>query len=177
MNRNLRLLAATGVAALAVALAVALAACGDDEEEEAAAPTATTAAEEPTATEAAGTTPEPGEEATTLPVELNEFSIAGEGGAALASVPAGEVTFEASNLGQIAHELVVIKTDTDPAQLPKSDGDADEDAAGQVIGEIEEFPAGEVETGTFVLEAGTYALICNIPDHYESGMYAQLTVE
>jgi uncharacterized cupredoxin-like copper-binding protein len=53
----------------------------------------------------------------------------------------------------------------------------DEDAVGELIGEVEDFPGGETETGTFGLQPGTYALICNVAGHYEQGMYAQLTVE
>jgi uncharacterized cupredoxin-like copper-binding protein len=114
------------------------------------------------------------ETAATLRVDVTEWSITGENGGPIPSVTAGELTFEVHNIGQIPHELVVIKTDTDPANLPLTDGDADETGS---IGEVEQFPAGQTETGSFNLQPGTYALICNIPAHYKQGMHALLTVE
>jgi uncharacterized cupredoxin-like copper-binding protein len=41
--------------------------------------------------------------------------------------------------------------------------------------------AGGIKAGATVrlradLKPGTYALICNLPKHYENGMYAALTV-
>lgn len=92
------------------------------------------------------------------------------------SAAAGDTTFRAKNNGTIAHELVIIKTDMDPAQLPMSGGKVDEDKAGKVVDEIAEFAAGKTESGTFKLDAGHYALICNITGHYQSGMHAGLTV-
>ncbi len=167
--RGLPLVAAVAFAAVMVATA----ACDDGGDGDA------------TATPPEGT--EPGTTATTvagdedgegaLHLSLNEWSITDEDGGAIPSVPAGEVTFEAHNDGQTIHELVIIKTDTDPADLPVESGRVDEEAAGEEIGEIEEFAAGGIEVGTFNLEAGNYALICNIPAHYEQGMYAQLVVE
>lgn len=38
---------------------------------------------------------------------------------------------------------------------------------------------GDMEAGaskTLTLDKGHYALICNIPDHYAAGMFADLTV-
>jgi uncharacterized cupredoxin-like copper-binding protein len=147
-----------GGAALGAA-GLGLAACGDDGNGDA----------EPT--------PEATDEATTVGISLNEWTITAEGGGAPPTVPAGEVSFEVHNAGQIPHELVIIKTDTDPAQFPVSGGKVDEEAVGELIGEVEEFPAGETETGTFGLQPGTYALICNIAAHHEQGMHAQLVVE
>ena len=168
MNRTLRWLPLLGVFVLAIALVFGVA-CGDDDEDEAE-PTPSA----PTATQAPAETPD---EQATVVISLDEWTVTGAEGAAIPNVPAGEVAFEVHNDGTIPHELVVIKTDTDPAQLPVVDARVDEEAAGEEIGEVEEFPAGEVDEGTFVLSAGTYALICNIPAHYEEGMYAQLIVE
>lgn len=184
MNRSSSSLTVAGMATLAVALALALAACGGGgggkkatavPTEEA---TATQVSAVPTATEAAATTtPEATSGATTLKVELKEFSITGEGGAALASVPAGDVTVDAKNVGAIAHSLTIIKTDTDPAQLPLNGTVVDVAAAGEVAGELAQFDAGATATGTFKLQPGKYAVICNIPSHYQARMYAQLTVD
>jgi uncharacterized cupredoxin-like copper-binding protein len=178
MKRSVRLLFAAGVAVLALALAFALAACGDDENDgNGEAPTATEAAALPTSTQEAGQTPEATEEGTTVGISLNEWTITAEGGGALSTVQAGEVLFEVHNDGAVPHELVIIKTDTDPATFTASGGKVDEEGVGELIGEVEEFPGGATETGTFGLQPGTYALICNVAGHYEQGMYASLIVE
>ena len=167
MNRIKGWLLLAGVLALGLAVGISLA-CGGGGKEETTAPTATTAS--------SSGTPKGGEHAKTIPIVLTEWKITGEGGAAIPTIKAGEVTFEVHNEGQVPHEMVMIKSDTDPAALPKSGGDVDEEAAG-AIGEVEEFAGGKIETGTFTLEPGKYALICNIEGHYAQGMHAQLIVE
>ena len=141
---------------LAVALTVAalgFAACEDEEAEPAA----------------------PGPQSGAVGVVLSEFSITPD----VSTVKAGSVTFEAKNEGSESHELVVVKTDVAADALPVSAGKADEEAAGEVIGEIEpeDLPGGGEAEATFDLEPGRYLLICNIAGHYEQGMYAELTVE
>ena len=106
---------------------------------------------------------------------LDEWSITGHDGEAGFAVPAGEVTFEAHNEGDTVHELVLIRTDLDAADLPVQ-GVVDEEAAGTVLGRTSQFGGGEMELLSYHLEPGNYALICNIPGHYQQGMYAQLVV-
>lgn len=117
-------------------------------------------------------------------VALNEFKITPQP----AQVPGGISTFVAENTGAELHEVVIIKSDMDPAGLPKSeDGAADEEQLpeGAVIGEIEGFPAGQVCEGNFSLTAGKYVLLCNIVEteadgtkeaHYSEGMFTSFTV-
>lgn len=120
----------------------------------------------------------------TVAVVLQEWAVV----PAAASVKAGPVTFNVSNKGpDDPHELVIIKTDLAPGELPTDElGKVDEEGAGvETVGEVEEFDPGKVETATFELKAGTYALICNIvqdePDgtkesHYRQGMFIAFTV-
>jgi uncharacterized cupredoxin-like copper-binding protein len=121
--------------------------------------------------------------ATTLSVTLQEFAIL----PAQTTVPAGSVTFEATNKGPAEeHEMVVLRTDLAPTALPSNtEGGADEEGAGvQAIGEIPEFPPGQTQSATFDLQPGHYVLICNIVDtnngqtvsHYHQGMWVELTV-
>lgn len=118
----------------------------------------------------------------TVAVTLEEFSI----GADPSSVPAGSVTFEATNEGpDDDHELVVISTDLDLTELPTDEnGAVDESGEGvEVIDEIEEFPPGETQSMTLDLDAGNYVFVCNIWDeaeqesHYQEGMRTSFTVE
>jgi uncharacterized cupredoxin-like copper-binding protein len=114
-------------------------------------------------------------------VTLQEFSVA----ASPASAPAGDVTFGITNNGpDDEHEFVVMKTDLDFTQLPQNpDGSVDEEGTGiEVIDEVEAIDPGASETLAVDLEAGSYALICNIFDkaedeaHYAEGMRAGFTV-
>jgi len=120
-------------------------------------------------------------ESSTVDVTLEEFAVT----PSESSVPAGSVTFNATNEGpDDDHELVVILTDLSLEALPTNDdGSANEDGEGvEAIGEIEEFPPGETQSATFDLEAGNYVLICNIYDpdedeaHYQEGMRVAFTV-
>jgi uncharacterized cupredoxin-like copper-binding protein len=91
-----------------------------------------------------------------------------------AEVSAGTVTFELTNDGKLMHEMVVIKTDKGAANLALPNGEADESDA---IDEVADLPAGESATLELDLDAGTYALVCNLPGHYAAGMYADFTVK
>jgi len=103
------------------------------------------------------------------------------------SVPAGSVTFNATNIGPMdPHELVVVKTDIPAAELPtREDGAFDEEAEGvEVIGEIEEFDVGLTESLTLELAPGKYVLLCNLVEdedgameaHYQMGMWIDFEV-
>ena len=122
--------------------------------------------------------------ASTVEVTLGEWSI----GVDADSVPAGEVTFNATNNGpDDAHEMVLVKTDLAPADLPVDEtGKVDEEGEGiTFIGEIEEIPVGESDSATYDLAAGNYVLFCNIVDtahdptevHYGLGRRLAFTVE
>jgi uncharacterized cupredoxin-like copper-binding protein len=118
----------------------------------------------------------------TVEVTLQEFSVI----PAQESVSAGEVTFDVENTGpEDVHEFVVIKTDLAPDALPTDEnGVVEEEGEGmEVIDEIEDIPVGETQSLTVDLDAGNYALICNIwteeeqEAHYSMGMRTAFTVE
>jgi hypothetical protein len=119
----------------------------------------------------------------TVAVTLDEWSVTPEA----ESVAAGNVTFDVSNEGEDAHELVIVRAN-DVESLPlNADDIVDEEAldAGAFIGEVEAFPAGEACEGTFELEPASYALFCNIVEeeegeienHFQLGMVTEFTVE
>jgi uncharacterized cupredoxin-like copper-binding protein len=117
---------------------------------------------------------------TTVNVTLREFEIAPD----VTSAPAGPVTFQVTNEGpDEVHEIVVIKTDLAPDELPTgADGAVDEEGEGlEPIDEIEDIAIGATEDLSVTLEAGNYVLICNIVEdglvHYADGMRTAFTVE
>ena len=118
----------------------------------------------------------------TVGVTLDEWSVAPDSD----GVAAGAINFAADNVGEDAHELVIVEG-SDPDALPLADdGSVDEGALpdGAFIGEIEVFPPGETCDGVFELAAGDYVLFCNIVEvedgevenHFELGMRTVFTV-
>lgn len=122
-----------------------------------------------------------GSDVTTVEVQLTDYEIT----ANKVSVPAGETKLAVRNDGRIAHELAVVRTDLAPDALPRNpDGTADEGGAGvDVVDRIQLGPgaSGDLELD---LDAGSYALVCNLPPdaaqhtpaHYERRMYAGFSV-
>lgn len=98
-------------------------------------------------------------------VTLDEWSVQID----RSEVPAGEVTFRATNVGKENHELVILRSSRGHDQLPVEHGLVSEESAGRLIGEIEEFPPGESLEATFTLEPGEYVLFCNIVEEEEDG--------
>jgi len=100
-------------------------------------------------------------------------------------VKAGPVMFKVNNIGKEKHELVIVKTDLAVDKLPMRDGKVIEDEAGEVIGEVEEFPPNTIQEATFELTPGRYVLFCNIAEmehgeiesHYSEGMRIVIKVE
>jgi len=117
---------------------------------------------------------------TTIDVTLQEFAVV----VAETSVPAGEVTFAITNEGpDDVHEFVIFRTDLDVSELPTDEnGVVDETADGvEVVDEVEDMAVGDSAELTVTLEAGSYALVCNIYDedegeaHYQMGMRTAFT--
>ena len=90
------------------------------------------------------------------------------------SAPRGKVKFVVQNQGTELHEMVVIKTDTPYDQLEVNSKDKVSEKGS--VGEISSIGKGKTKSKTFKLEAGQYALVCNIAGHYTAGMRAAFTV-
>jgi uncharacterized cupredoxin-like copper-binding protein len=110
-----------------------------------------------------------GKQARTLDVSMTEFKFTPSD----PELDAGNVVIKASNDGSTSHELVLLKTDADPNELPKEGSGVSEKGS---LGEIPDVPAGESATHAFKLKPGKYVMVCNIPGHYDAGMYGSLTV-
>lgn len=90
-------------------------------------------------------------------------------------VAGGEVAFSINNEGPSAHEFVVIESDDAPGDLTVEDGEVTEDGL-NVIGEAEDIAPSTTADLTLTLPEGQYVIICNVPGHYEQGMYTGLKV-
>ncbi len=97
------------------------------------------------------------------------------------TAPAGKTTIEAPNEGSVEHELVVFKTNKNPAKLPtEANGEVDEeklDKEAEEAGEIADVEAGDTKAEEFELTPGKYVIFCNLPGHYAQGMYGTVTVK
>ena len=110
----------------------------------------------------------------------------------VAKVRAGRVTFDARNVGRAEHELLIVRTDLAPDDLPMGlEGPAVKLAGEVVLGTphshstsdhqarraaLRHVKPGSARRETIVLEPGKYVLLCSLPGHYESGQRAGLTV-
>ena len=153
----------TSLAALLILVAPLAAGCGGDDNgvDGQAATSSATATQTTTAQPAASHA---------LTIRMTEFAF----DPADAVAKAGKVTITAPNAGNTVHELVLLKTDADPASLPKKGDEVDESTS---VGEIADVEPGSTKKATFKLAPGTYAMVCALPGHYEGGMYGSLTVK
>jgi uncharacterized cupredoxin-like copper-binding protein len=87
----------------------------------------------------------------------------------VSSVPAGKVTFVASNMGHLPHELMIERT---PLKM-EGPGKPVEDAA---QGMIDDMQPGQSGTMSLRLKPGSYQLFCNVPGHYAAGQHIDFTV-
>jgi len=101
-------------------------------------------------------------------VTVDQFSVF----PATQGAPKGKVRFVVTNVGNITHEFVVLKTNKPAGNLLKGK-EADESGN---VGEIGGIPPGQARTLNLVLKRGHYALICNLPGHYIAGQFADFYV-
>lgn len=107
--------------------------------------------------------------AATVTVRLDEWKVI----PSVASVRTGKVTFVARNVGQLDHNLVVLRTNLAPRRLPTVGARAKE--VGRV-GKTPVFSPGQTRRLALTLKAGMYVLICNVPGHYKVGMFVGFRV-
>jgi uncharacterized cupredoxin-like copper-binding protein len=91
---------------------------------------------------------------------------------------AGVVTFKVTNDSKdTIHEMIVmyLADPTKPLPYIAAEQRVDEDKAGDK-GEVSELDPGASGTLTVNLKAGKYLLICNVPGHFDAGMWTEFTV-
>ena len=104
-----------------------------------------------------------------IEVSLAEWSVR----ASRSKAKAGKVVFTVTNIGTVTHEMVVIRTAKVASRLAHG-GEASEEGS---VGEVSDLEPGQTKTVSLHLNRGHYALICNEPGHYKSGMYTDFVVE
>jgi len=106
-------------------------------------------------------------------------------GVSPATIPAGQISVVASNLGWRTHELVILPLAAGAAAGQRTPGTGGKVAETGSLGEASRscgsgagdgITSGSVSWTTVTLPPGRYELICNLPNHYADGMYQQLVV-
>jgi uncharacterized cupredoxin-like copper-binding protein len=100
------------------------------------------------------------------------------------SVSAGTVTFEATNVGALNHEFLILPAPSDGVgtRAVGSDGKIDESASlGEASTSCGNGPGQGISPGTtswvtIHLTPGNYELLCDVPWHYANGMFASFRV-
>ena len=176
MFQKRRLVFLIGIIAALLSLAFLVAACGDDDDDDGdgGGPPAATEPADGDGEPPAATEPPADDVSTSLDVVLAEFSVT----VSLDSAGAGAVTFGIANDGALQHNFRVIATDLAADSLPVIEDEfiVDEEAV-DVLATTADLDAGGTEEVSLDLAAGSYVLICNIPSHYESGMFTAFTVQ
>jgi uncharacterized cupredoxin-like copper-binding protein len=104
-------------------------------------------------------------------VTLKDFSLTATPG----TFAPGAIAFGIDNDGPSVHEFVVLRTDDAPDALPVENGLIPEDQI-DLVDEVEDIAPGTNASLELNLDAGAYVLVCNLPAHYEQGMFAAFTV-
>jgi hypothetical protein len=171
-RRNIRLWLIAGAALAALAV---LAACGggdeDQDQDTEATPTATRT-RGPSPTQAPTARPTEVLSSTSIGITLSDFTVQPN----QTRAQPGMINFQIENVGEVDHELVVVKSDLAIATLPRLPDNAgvDEDQL-DVVGRSDPIGPGEEGEFSLELEVGKYVLICNMApngeSHYLNGMY------
>ena len=129
-------------------------------------------------TEAPASTPAPTPAPTAAPktgpvaVSLTDIAIKLDQG----WTSAGPVTFSIKNVGTVAHQLVVLKTDIAQNQIPVSTTSPGTVTQPGFLGTTALINPGGSATLTLSLTSGNYVLLCNQPAHYLIGMHTAFKV-
>ena len=118
---------------------------------------------------------EHGDATEALVIELTDFAQV-PGTYEPATAKAGVTRIETLNTGKVEHQAEIYATDADPAALEVEDGLAITEPLGDEVAHSHLQPGERGET-VADLEPGRYALVCNIPGHYEAGMFGTLVVK
>ena len=127
----------------------------------------------PTASPAASTAPPSPSPATGATVSLTEWKVVIGG-----TIKSGKTDLAITNVGVVAHELLVFKSDRAPSAYPTdAAGDIKEEGAGvKMVSDGDNIDPGGSQARAVTLAPGKYLFVCNIPGHFKQGMFAVVTV-
>lgn len=89
---------------------------------------------------------------------------------------AGTIKFGVRNLGAMAHQFDLIKTDLAADKLPVDNASAKAKEDG-LVKQLLNIPPGKVATISGDVQPGHYVIICNVAGHYQLGMRAEFKAE
>ena len=110
--------------------------------------------------------------ATSIPITLHDDAIELDE----SSIPSGRIALEILNTGALVHEVEVFSGAADGKILPVRSSVADTTGL-TLVDEVENILVESNASLVVDLEPGTYLLICNLPEHYNNGMWSYVTVE
>lgn len=97
-------------------------------------------------------------------ISLNEWNVVMP-----STRPSGTTNFTITNADTTPHELLVFKSDLDPAAYPKNAaGDIDGTGPGiTLVSDGDNLDPGGSQPRTVDLAPGKYLFVCNIPGHFQ----------
>jgi hypothetical protein len=106
-------------------------------------------------------------------VSLTEWKVTVAG-----TIKSGKTDLTITNSGVAPHELLVFKSDLDPAAYPiDAAGDIKEKGAGvSLVSDGANIDPAGSQTRAIDLAPGKYLFVCNIPGHFKQGMFTVVTV-
>ena len=107
-----------------------------------------------------------------LTVDLKDYAVV----LSTAAVKAGTTKIGIRNVGAMAHQFDLIKTDLAADKLPIDSAAAKAREDG-LVKQVLNIAPGKVATVSVTLQAGHYVIICNVAGHYQLGMRSDLTVD
>lgn len=107
------------------------------------------------------------------PIGLSEWKVV-----VASSIKSGTLDFTITNNGAAPHELLIFKSDLEPAAYPTdAAGDIVEEGAGvTLVSDGENIDPAGSQARTVDLAPGKYVFVCNIPGHFKQGMFTVVTV-
>ena len=97
-------------------------------------------------------------------------------GVSPSTLKAGTTKIGIRNVGGMAHQFELIKTDLAPDKLPYDSAGAKAKEDG-LVRQVLNIAPGRVAVVSVDLQPGHYVIICNVAGHYQLGMRAELRVE